>query len=134
MSVCYKEALKSLKRILNDRWNNSWEGSCTIYNIHCIKNDTYQTSHALLFDRKYQVTLSRLRIGYANFTYLLKEERQPILSRCGVTNSVEHTIASCPKYQWERRFYHVKENLKKRLALWSLNVFEIYQYSPIHIL
>lgn len=97
MSVYHKEALKSFKRILNDRWNDSWEGSCTIYNIHCIKNDTYQTSRALLFDRKYQVTLSRLRIGYANFTYLLKEEDQPILSGCGVVNSVEHTNASMGK-------------------------------------
>lgn len=91
-SVCHKEALKSFHRILNDRWNNSWEGSCTIYNIHCIKNDTYQTSRALLFDRKYRVTLSRLRIGYANFTYLLKEEDQAILSGCGVTNSVETSM------------------------------------------
>lgn len=85
MSVYHKEALKSFKRILTDRWNNCWKGSCTVYNIH----------------RKYQVTLFRLRIAYANFTYLLKEEDLPIHSRCGVIHSMEQAIACCPKYQWQ---------------------------------
>lgn len=80
--------------------------------IHPIRNDIYETSPALSFDRKHQVVLTRMKIGHTNLTrvYLLGKKKQPMCNSCQTINSIEHIITSCRKYQRERRLYQINGN------------------------
>ena len=59
-------------------------------------------------NRRFSIILTRLRIGYANYThkYLMASgaERQvPLCSTCHVELTVKHILVRCPFYENQRR-------------------------------
>jgi ribonuclease HI len=56
------------------------------------------------FNRKQQVAISRVRMGYTRYThkYIIEKNPAPICDTCNTQITVDHILRDCPKYNTER--------------------------------
>ncbi|XP_043264231.1 uncharacterized protein LOC122404362, partial [Colletes gigas] len=132
--IYHKEVFKSFFKILKEHWNLSWKSGHKSH-IHRTRNNIYEMSPALSFDRRHQVVLTRIRIGHTSLTHahLLEKKNPPMCNTCQTVNSIEHITTSCPKCQWERTFYQIDGNSREvaRTADSCLRVLQFLKHINI---
>ncbi|XP_023212009.1 uncharacterized protein LOC111614875 [Centruroides sculpturatus] len=95
-----------VKKRLAERWQNMWNAQ--IHNkLHEIKPNIENWTRNKHYDRRFEVILTRLRIGHTRLThlYLLKGEDQPVCEYCNCTLSVKHMLCNCSAFKTRHRQY-----------------------------
>ncbi|GFT11383.1 putative RNA-directed DNA polymerase from transposon X-element [Trichonephila clavipes] len=104
--VCYQDLKTSAQNYIHRVWQETWDQQ-VLNKLHSIHPST---SHwAALPVRRYDVRLTRLRIGHTRFTHrhLLLGENAPECPSCKVPYSVCHILIDCPVFNRRRiTFFH----------------------------
>ena len=87
-------------------WSQSWEQEPSTNKLKEIKPNIGLWSSSFQRSRKYEVSLTRLRIGHCHGTHgflLSGEGIAPPCSRCGGRRTVKHVLTECADSAAERR-------------------------------
>ncbi|GBN59312.1 hypothetical protein AVEN_272026-1, partial [Araneus ventricosus] len=93
----YADIKSALRNWMRNNWQNDW--NLEVDNkLHEVKPIVTQWTSS--FNRKYEVTLTRLRIGHSRLThkYLLFGESPPVCSRCNVLLTIRHVLIDCSSF------------------------------------
>jgi hypothetical protein len=89
---------EEFKRKRQNDWSNS--GNTMV----ATKPDVNRYRNTEGMPRRYQVIISRLRMGYTNLThgYKINDEIRPLCTDCNQDITVEHKLWQCPNYDIQR--------------------------------
>jgi ribonuclease HI len=100
----YCDAKIHIKALLNNKWQQQWDQQ-NLNKLHAIK--PVIKTWPMQKSRKYDVTLTRLRIGHTRYTHshLLTGDPAPTCQTCNVTMTVKHIFIECPDFSFYRNFH-----------------------------
>ena len=110
----------TIKSAVVGKWQSVWD-DCVGNKLHFIKPDVSKWDSSCDAVRKYEVLLTRLRIGHTRFTHgpLLRGEPYPECDDCDVPWTLYHIFIECPFLEQYRACLHRKygNNLTMRSIL-----------------
>ena len=126
-----KEIKQLLKKTVKHAWSQRWT-NLENNKLREIK-DTIDESHVRdSTNRKWEISVTRLKIGHTKFThrYLLNREEPPLCEDCIVPLTVKHILIECPSYE-EQRIAHFNTNNPSLKDILNNNSFfrgPLYEY------
>ena len=110
-AVPHTDARPICKKAVESKWQNDWEAvdqrTGRRNNLHRIKETVKPWISSSNRNRKYEVVLTRLRIGHCKLTHghLMEGRPPPFCQDCLVPLTVKHVLAECSSYQQQRWRY-----------------------------
>ena len=105
----YLDFYGAIKSKTRERWQHRWtsidEIRGRIDKLRQIKHTVQPWSTSLNKSKRYEVVLTKLRIGHSLLThgYLMEERHPPYCQDCLVPLTIKHILAECPSLQERRR-------------------------------
>ena len=91
------------------KWQHRWMSPLLSTNrkYRGIRESIGSWNSSLHSNRRFEVILTRLRIGHTRLThsYILEGSSAPVCAHCGAPLSVEHILVHCPRFNHLRRKY-----------------------------
>ena len=100
----------SARAYIMEKWQRRWSSSSLLNNkkYKKIRENIYfwPSFHS---NRRYEIVLSRLRIGHTKMTqkFLFERDDPPRCDHCRCTLTVEHILVECQRYRSQRRKHHL---------------------------
>uniref|UniRef100_A0A1Y1KI79 Reverse transcriptase zinc-binding domain-containing protein n=1 Tax=Photinus pyralis TaxID=7054 RepID=A0A1Y1KI79_PHOPY len=109
-----QDILIAQKTSLINQWQSKWTE--TTQKLTPIKPNVRRWKQRLS-NRKYDVTLTRLRLGHTKLTHkhLLQKAETPQCEKCNVDLTIKHLLIDCPHYQNTRTATHLPDALEVAL-------------------
>mgnify|MGYP003623217385 CR=1 FL=1 len=106
-----------IKHTVNKQWKLQWSSTSTS-KLHEVRHGPTHNQLPKDITRRDQVVLTRLRIGHTRITHshILNHEPQPSCDQCHTNLTVRHILVECPRYDEQRRKYHVPEDMSTALS------------------
>ena len=108
-SIPHSDLRETIRSHIKRKWQKKWssptlKNNKKLVNIRPIIEHWPSSFHP---NRRYERTLTRLRIGHTKLThgYLMRREVAHRCNWCNVPLTVEHVLAKCKRYETERRIY-----------------------------
>ena len=116
-----------IKKYIVDKWQRRWNSSLLPNNLKYkkIRESVQCWPSSFHPNRRYEIILSRLRIGHCKLThqFLMEGGTPPVCDSCrGVVLTVEHILVECPKYRPQRIKFGLQGQSLKILLGDSLDV------------
>ncbi|PSN48513.1 hypothetical protein C0J52_14064 [Blattella germanica] len=107
-----------IKHTVNKQWKLQWSSTSTS-KLHEVRPGPTHTQLPKDITRRDQVVLTRLRIGHTRITHshILNHEPQPSCDQCHTNLTVRQILVECPRYDEQRRKYHVPEYMSTALSV-----------------
>jgi ribonuclease HI len=104
LDLPYCDAKKYAVHLLYEKWQEVWDQN-THNKLRAIKQSI--TAWRTNPSRKYDVIITRLRIGHTRYTHrhLLLRDPAPMCQQCTTIMSVKHILVECPVYASQRLYY-----------------------------
>ena len=122
MALPYTDYIPQLKAAAIQQWQSRWDQEVN-NKLHEIRPSIKKWESSFHKKRKFETSITRLRIGHCNFSHVHLMERTPQPRCCGVPLSVKHTLISCYRTQQIRQIMYPEiqhltpsERLKRLLA------------------
>ena len=113
-SVPHRDLYALIKSKLKWKWQQDWQNVDRITGrmnkLRRIKDTVSFWPSSCSKNRRYEVVLSRLRIGHSLLTHghLMEGRPAPYCEDCIVPLTIKHILAECPSYHQERRrFFNI---------------------------
>ena len=92
-----------IKMYVDERWTEQWRLT-SANKLRLIKPSIKPVKSSCFKNRKWDVTLTRLRIGHTKFShgFLMEGDHQTFCHDCIVPLSVKHVLIECPNFTAER--------------------------------
>ncbi|KOC58731.1 hypothetical protein WH47_05385, partial [Habropoda laboriosa] len=112
--ILYQDLQNYLTKATIELWNEEWKNS-RLTKLHTIRNSINDANPAWLLNRKDQVKLTRIKIGHTNWSHshLITKKEPNNCDICGIQNSIDHILITCPKYNMIR----IQHNLPNSLTM-----------------
>ena len=102
-----------IKSYIHEKWRQRWSSPFLLNNrkYRRIRDDVGYWSSGFNANRRYEVILTRLRIGHTRMThnYIMEGSSAPVCAHCGTSLSIEHVLVCCPHFNHLRRKYFLAE-------------------------
>ncbi|VVC35733.1 Hypothetical protein CINCED_3A015917 [Cinara cedri] len=97
------------------RWYQKWTSYHT--KLNQIKHNIDNWMFPSEIPRKFEVILTRLRIGHTQIShsFLMAKEEPPICTACGVHVTIKHILTECRIYQNTRTFFNLTDSIAEIL-------------------
>jgi len=114
--VTNQDVIPIIKLHCTNMWQSNWNSVCT--KLHEIKQDAFIWSHPTDLPRKFEVILTRLRIGHTQITHshLMIKNDPPICPSCGTCLTIKHIMTECRTYIESRLTSKLPEHLSESLG------------------
>ena len=116
------------KAIRND-WQSKWNREAQTNKLRQIKDTVAKWTTSYSKNRRWEVVLSRLRLGHSRLThgFLMENKPPPICQQCNTPLTIKHIFIDCQKYIQQRNKYFrlYGNNLDLKLLLQESNIFDI---------
>ena len=123
------------KEYINAKWQRRWSSPLLANNLKYKKIRTSVQCWPSSYhpNRRYEIVLSRLRIGHCRLThqFLLAGSNPPVCAYCQVTLTVEHILVDCPKYRLERRRFGLENQAISILLGESVEVESLMRFLKV---
>lgn len=92
-----------IRKSLRIKWQEQWD-QVTFNKLRTVKDNVKLWPSSSVPNRKYEVILTRLRIGHTLLTHghLMEGRPRSFCDDCLVPLTIEHILVECPSYQEER--------------------------------
>ena len=103
--IDYSSIKSNIRLAIGKRWQNEWTQVTQATQLRRIKKKIEPWHTANRPNRHQEKILARLRIGHTIYThsYIYRKEHRPICARCQNTQTIEHILIHCRKFQNERQ-------------------------------
>ena len=127
--VDFADIQKLIKRLIFSEWNHLWANNTNLH-LNKIRTNLHDRNPAQNFNRKEQITITRLRIGHsiATHQHLLNKSSPPICDKCSLPITVEHILLSCMKFENERRKCNIQDKSLKDILNNSTECAKVLQF------
>ena len=99
----------AIRTYIVKRWQQMWTSPVLSTNrkYRNIREDIGIWKSSFNPNRRFEVILTRLRIGHTRLThnYILEGSSAPVCAHCGASLSVEHILVQCPRFNHLGRKY-----------------------------
>ncbi|CAI6362392.1 unnamed protein product [Macrosiphum euphorbiae] len=113
---------QDIKRIINlhtiNTWQISWDEIPISNKLKCIKKKITKWQTQPNISRRSEIINTRTRIGHTNLTHIhiIKNEEQPLCSRCNEPLSIKHIVLDCPLYFNARTILNQPSSMEEALG------------------
>ena len=133
INIPVSDLLPSLKYIIINKWQVLWNNEQESNKLKSIKPNVGLWHSSTQKIRKYEVILSRLRIGHSRLThgYLMSSPHDsvPECRECGTTLSIKHILFDCQNFNRQRTLTFGNKSFKEILADSSnFSIYEIIKF------
>jgi ribonuclease HI len=113
------------------KWQQKWSSYST--KLNQIKHNIDNWTFPLEIHRKFEVILTRLRIGHTHIShsFLMAKEEPPICTACGVQVTIKHILTECRIYHNTRKNIKLPESLAEILNNHPQSIANIIQFITI---
>ena len=116
-STPYSDMKRPTRSYILKKWQERWSTLATNTKYKRIRKNIEIWPSSFNPNRRFEVVLTRLRIGHTRLThkFLLEGSTAPVCAHCDQTLSVEHILVECSKYDNLRQTHHLNNKSLKRI-------------------
>ncbi|KAL4097440.1 hypothetical protein QTP88_022222 [Uroleucon formosanum] len=126
--ISYRDIQALITNKCHLRWHQKWLSLST--KLNQIKHNTDNWTFPIETPRKFEVIITRLRIGHSQIphSFLMTKEEPPICPTCGVQITIKHILTECRTYLNIRSSLNLSESLAEILHNHPKAIADIMQF------
>ncbi|CAI6356964.1 unnamed protein product [Macrosiphum euphorbiae] len=109
-----------IRSLITKKCQQTWHQRWTSYytKLNRIKHNTVNWTFPIEIHRKFEVIITRLRIGHTKIShsFLMAKEEPPMCPSCGVQVTISHILTECQTYHNTRTSHNLPESLSEILS------------------
>ena len=104
-SLPYTDYLPIVDKAIRRDWQSKWSNEALTNKLRQIKDTVAKWETSYNKNRRWEVVLSRLRLGHTRKThgFLMENKPPPICQLCNTPLTVKHILLDCQQYVQQRR-------------------------------